>query len=388
MAMKIKEIHDLPLRKLFEQLREAGFVLGIDEYELLLKSLMAGFGLFDRKALARLCKILWVKSIEEGQIFDDYFNQFIDEEPVKSLVTVEESQPEKRQEVTISEPLNREREPVQELRQNTPMPQSPLPTPVVENQPKIEEVKEQAETVVEPKSFGVQIQDEVQAFKTQQHHRIRFLLQSDYLPITARQMKQTWRIFRRPIREGPPVELDVERTIKQVAQQGFLLNPALVPARVNRSQLVLLLDVDGSMVAFHSLGNRIKETAIRGGRLGRSQVYYFHNCPIEHVYGDRSFINAVTFESLLSQLSPRHSGLLIFSDAGAARGGYSPERLEWTEIFLRAFQERLRYQVWVNPVPQERWWGTTAEEIGKLIPMVECDRAGLQQAVKVLRGKR
>lgn len=387
--MKIKEIHDLPLRELFEQLRDAGFVLGVDEYELLLKSLMAGFGLPDRKALARLCKMLWVKSVEECLIFDEYFQKFIDEEPVQSLVTFEEPEPEKREEVTVSKPLHQERESVQELPKDGPIPESSVPTPVVDTQPKDEEA--QVETVEEPEFFAdktLQIGDEVQVFKAQQHHRIRFLLQSDYLPITARQMKQTWRTLRRPMREGPPVELDVEGTIKKVSREKFLLNPVLVPARVNRSQLVLLLDVDGSMVAFHSLGNRVKETAIRGGRLGRSQVYYFHNCPIEHVYGDRPFINAIPFESLLSQLSPRHSGLLIFSDAGAARGGYSQERLEWTDIFLRAFQERLRYQVWVNPVPQERWQGTTAEEIGKLIPMVECGRSGLQQAVKVLRGKR
>jgi uncharacterized protein with von Willebrand factor type A (vWA) domain len=91
-------------------------------------------------------------------------------------------------------------------------------------------------------------------------------------------------------------------------------------------------------------------------------------------------------EERLSGLSPNRACVLIFSDAGAARGGYSENRLELTERFLQQCQQRLCYLVWVNPVPKERWGMTTAGEIAKLIPMFECDRLGLQNAVKVLRG--
>ena len=59
------KINDLPLRELFDKLRQAGFVLGIEEYELLLKALMKGFGLPDEAALKRLCKTLWVKSVQK-----------------------------------------------------------------------------------------------------------------------------------------------------------------------------------------------------------------------------------------------------------------------------------------------------------------------------------
>ncbi|WP_199247722.1 hypothetical protein [[Phormidium] sp. ETS-05] len=57
-----------------------------------------------------------------------------------------------------------------------------------------------------------------------------------------------------------------------------------------------------------------------------------------------------------------------------------------TEKFIRQFQQRLRYMAWLNPVPQERWGKTTAGQIANLIPMFECDRLGLKNAIKVLRG--
>ncbi|MGL4502090.1 MAG: CoxE, partial [Planktothrix sp.] len=174
--------------------------------------------------------------------------------------------------------------------------------------------------------------------------------------------------------------------IENIIRDGFFLDPVLVPQRLNRVELVLLLDVDGSMVAFHSLGDRIKETAMRGGRLGSSRVYYFHNCPVDYVYGTAGYSQVVRVEEMLSGLSPNRACLMIFSDAGAARGGYSEDRLELTQRFLQQCQQRLRYLVWVNPVPRERWEMTTAGEIAKLIPMFECDRIGLQNAVKVLRG--
>ncbi|MEG3864115.1 hypothetical protein QT974_34105, partial [Microcoleus sp. herbarium12] len=42
-----------------------------------------------------------------------------------------------------------------------------------------------------------------------------------------------------------PVELDVEATVNQIGRQGILLSLVLVPRRVNRSQLLLLIDCGG-----------------------------------------------------------------------------------------------------------------------------------------------
>lgn len=385
------KINDLPLLNLFERLRQAGLVLGLDEYQLLLKSLMAGFGLADEQALARLCKTLWVKSPEERQIFDYYFSQIMSQPIVGETVTLEQSTPTKSEEIHSPSPPPK---PIISPSSDKPPSPSSLPQPdeqpIIPSSPVISSETDDVPDMIP--EMVLEIKDEVQIAKNQaiQHIDVdtnhHFLLFSDYLPVTAREMKQTWRYLRRPVREGIPVELDLEATVKQINQEGFFINPVLVPRRVNRVELILLLDVDGSMVAFHSLGDRIQETAIRGGRLGRSQVYYFHNCPVDYLYSNPALLEASTFDQVLNLLSPAHACVLIFSDAGAARGGYSENRIELTEKFLRKFQQKLRYIAWLNPVPQERWQKTTAEEIAKLVPMFDCDRRGLQNAVQVLRG--
>ncbi|MHC5929198.1 hypothetical protein [Nostoc sp.] len=39
------EVNDLPLLELFTKLREAGLPLGIEEYQLVLQAMQAGFGI-------------------------------------------------------------------------------------------------------------------------------------------------------------------------------------------------------------------------------------------------------------------------------------------------------------------------------------------------------
>ena len=112
------------------------------------------------------------------------------------------------------------------------------------------------------------------------------------------------------------------------------------------------------MVPFHALSHRLAETAVRGGRLGKAGIYYFRNCPMDYLYHDPNHQEAEVISDMLARL-PERTVVLIFSDAGAARGGYSEERIEITEKFLRHLKQRVRYIAWLNPMPQKRWLGTT-----------------------------
>jgi uncharacterized protein with von Willebrand factor type A (vWA) domain len=79
--------------------------------------------------------------------------------------------------------------------------------------------------------------------------------------------------------------------------------------------------------------------------------------------------------------------VLIFSDAGAARGGLNFKRVSLTIAFLRRLKQHVRYVTWVNPMPKTRWAGTTAGEIARYVPMFEGTRQGLDQSIDVLRGR-
>ncbi len=214
----------------------------------------------------------------------------------------------------------------------------------------------------------------------------RFLMKHESFPITHRQLKQSWRYLRRLVRSGTPTELDIQATVKQISRQGFLLNPVFIPRRVNRTQLLLLLDHDGSMVPFHRLSHRLAETSLQAGRLSKASIYYFHNCPLEYLYQDPHHQKAELISHILPRLEPKWTVALIFSDAGALRGGLSPKRIKLTAAFLERLRQQVRYLVWLNPMPSERWLGTSAGEIARLVPMFAVSRQGFQQAIDVLRG--
>ncbi|MEH2070787.1 MAG: hypothetical protein V7K47_21940 [Nostoc sp.] len=455
------EVNDLPLLELFTKLREAGLPLGIEEYQLVLQAMQAGFGINDQAALKRLCRTLWVKSAEELRLFEYHFEQLISinnilptsEKVVRysgqhqlSLITrylilgfvgvgivlgvglTLKQRTQTAQQTQTVQPT------AQPTVQPTVQPTArPTAQPKDTNQPDLifwslllvinlsagsgyiffrwifkrrfeQRINRNASLAKAtpssvaspiPTKLTQTIKDEVQVAQvvlqaTSTSEEIlynRFILSAGYLPVTERQMKQIWRYLRRPVREGQRTELDVETTVKQIGHQGILLEPVLLPRRVNRAELLLLIDHDGSMVPFHDMSYRLARTSWRGGRLGRSGIYYFHNCPTEYLYHDRNYQEAELVSDIITHSCSNRTAVLIYSDAGAARGGYSEERYELTKKFLAQLKQKVRHIAWLNPMPKKRWLGTTSGEIARLVPMFEVNRRGLQDAVNVLRGR-
>ncbi|NMG07711.1 hypothetical protein [Brasilonema sp. UFV-L1] len=441
--------YELPLQELFTRLREAGLPLGIDEYQLVLRSMQAGFGMSDKGALKRLCQTLWVKSAEEKRLFEYQFEQVMSSEAV--LPTLKPLAHQRKiswmtryvslgilgvgivlsvglifKQLTQTKNLNStaplaataEPTPTQTPNINRNLPDWILWTlllvmglgagyPIVLSVAKSIAKQRINQSTSLPKSISTTaysvlpskltqtIKDEVQVAQavlqsTSKNEEIlesRFILTTEYFPVTERQMKQIWRYLRRPVREGQPTELDMEATVNQIGRQGILLAPVLVPRRVNQADLLLLIDQDGSMVPFHTLSRRLAETALRGGRLGKAGIYYFHNCPIEYLYHDPNHLQAELVSHVVTNVCSERTAVLILSDAGAARGGNSEERYKLTQEFLDKLKQQVRYIAWLNPMPKKRWNQTTAGRIARVVPMFEVSRPGLQDAIAVLCGR-
>lgn len=335
----------LPLLDVFRRLQEAGLPLGAGEYMLVLRALEEGFGLPDRAALRRLCRLLWAKTPEEARL--------------------------------VGECLDGALGP-------TPEGAAPDGTGAGGAPGAAEGGGAAAAPVVGEAAVGQALRQGVAADDDVPYGLP--MTADDYLPLGRRQMKQAWRHLRRPIRRGPPVELDVDETIRRHERQGGLFLPVLRPRRTNLVQLTLLIDQEGSMVPFYPLTRRLCETA-SGGRLGGLRLYYFHNSPLEHLYTDSALVAAEPLGDVLGKAGARHAGVLIFSDAGAARGRLCPERVDATAAFLSACQQRVRQLAWLNPVPRRRWHGTSAAVISQFVPMFEISRRGFDDAVGALRGR-
>ncbi|MDJ0696077.1 hypothetical protein [Mastigocoleus sp. MO_188.B34] len=482
--------NELPLQELFTRLREAGLPLGIDEYQLVLHSLQAGFGIADKAALKHLCQTLWSKSAEEKAILEYHFEQVIRSEAVisskdtnsntivptpeinsntviptsrkksKTVFPTSEKLPKKPWQPQIyqiarylimgivgvgivlvvrfflvtpnqiqtptqtSKPKQNEPETnliiwsfftvialdrgyvlfrwlAKRKAEHTPStPDSSLASEImtqesVENNTFITGATPNLSTSAPPSKLTQTREDEVQVVKPVMQATSKrdqtlgniSVLNREFFPLTQRQMKQVWRYLRRPVREGKPTELDVEATIDQIGQQGLLLDIILVPPRVNRAELMILIDQDGSMVPFHTLSRKLTETALGDGRLRKTGIYYFHNSPVEYLYRDRHHQQGELVTDTLTNRCSKQTAVLIFSDGGAARGGSNEERYKLTQEFLTQLQQRVLHIAWLNPIPKERWFGTTAAKIARLVPMFEVSRPSLQDAISVLRGR-
>lgn len=214
-----------------------------------------------------------------------------------------------------------------------------------------------------------------------------YLIDTSTLPVTYRQIKQSLRYLRNFVREGVPTDLDLDQTIEQIGKNGFLLNPVLQPRPVNKTEFLLLIDQDGSMVPFHHVSQALVNAASRGGRFKQIKVYYFHNCPGDYLYNDPYRLKPNFIEDCLVEFANRRIVCLIFSDAGAARGQFTSKRRRETKFFLKELKQSVNRIAWINPVPRERWENTTAEDIAELIPMYEFSRKEIYLAIETLRGR-
>lgn len=386
------------LWELFQQLRRRGFPLGIDDYNDLRRSVCLGYGIDSRQSLSELCCALWAKSQDDQKIIlallqKIYENNNIVDWIVKTS-TGQKLEAAKTQ--ILQEQENAQRESRSEETKEDKQSIEPL-----EGQPIVELRRGLAEITL---------------------HGVKDLPQSHFVfvpqyPLNYRQVVQAWRRLRRPIRRGPPVDLDIQATIRRLVETGIATGTVLVPRRVNAARLLILEDRHGSMNPFHTFVSSISEAIISTANFEIVKRYYFHDVPIQgtdtsvlgelqnqlfpkldsilgeippidkgDLYEDADLYHPIPIPKVLKQYEPGFA-IVIIGDAGAARRNRDVQRLLNTVSFLKVLYHYTRNLVWLNPLPSEKWAGTLAEQISRHIPMLPMDVYGSHRAVNILRGQ-
>lgn len=368
---------------LFQRLRRRGFAIGPTDYEALRQALQAGFGWSSREVLRDLCNSLWAKSCREQETLTALFEQLAPD-PDDWHYSLE----------TDEFPDQEDKQP--------PLPDLPEAEPKAPNQ--VSPKTESRGGLPAISLTDVKVSERPFVFVPQ-------------FPLTYREVAQTWRRLRRPVRTGAPVELDIEGTIARRSRLGVATTVVLQSRRRNMARLLLLVDRQGSMDPFHRFCDEVCTAIQQAGRLEETALYYFHNVPAEGA--DEQVLEALagqlfpTLDPVLSQIQPLAEGCLysdptllspepltdvlesyaagaavvLISDAGAARNRYRISRLLDTIAFMKALRSYTSHYVWLNPLPKRYWHNNTAAHIARHIPMFPLDRTGIQQAVNVLRGQ-
>ena len=343
-----------PLLDLFLRLRKAGLPVNIDDYLQILDAFQQGFGLKDKTTLKRLCYALWIRSDDERRLFDYHFDQIMT--PVIRSQLPDKPSPQTKGVASR----------IREL--STDEGQDASTTTLEEIEKKVVQAIQTPELEHETSSTKYDFSDE-------------------YFPLTRQQMKQSWRYLRRLVRTGHPIELDIEATVQEVGRTGVFLEPVLTARPRHMARLLLLIDHGGSMVPFHMLSQRLVKTLLSEGASDEVDTYYFRNYPIEYLYCDIADQEYKSVEEVLADSNALWTGVLVFSDAGAARGSFSSDRIDETGSFIKLFTQSFRHMAWLNPVPREHWSGSTASIVKRSVPMFDLDNHGLDAAIDVLCGR-
>lgn len=344
--------------------------LGVTEYLALLHALEAGFGTGSRGELVELCQMLWAKSPREQRQVADALEVFLPERLGE----------EELERLWAHDPAVSPTEPASSAAPGPAAPpRSPAAPPPAEGG--------RGETLAGPAVGTVEVGmgKLPDAPPPGVALGLRFDLEG-VLPVTHRQMSRAWRFFRRMGRRGVAVEVDAEATVRRLYEDGVLVEPVLVPRRTNQARALILEDAGGSMVPFRYATAALMEAARHAG-LARVEVRYFHDVPVDVVFRDPALLEPVRLDDALAHYTD--AGVLVYSDGGAARGGRDEMRVKRTVRLVEALRRCTPTVAWLNPVPRERWAGTTAGDIRDRcrIPMFPFDREGVQGAVDELRGR-
>lgn len=212
------------------------------------------------------------------------------------------------------------------------------------------------------------------------------------IQLDVRRIDVALRLLRDLGRDGAAEELDLEGTVGATAKNAGDLELVMHAPRRNRTKVVLLMDVGGSMDPHAELVSRLFTAASRSGRFARLRSYYFHNCVYAAVYEDAHFRKPVPVADLLAK-TDREEKLVLVGDAAMhpaellqAGGSYWYDQstrktgLEWMKLVA----EHFRHRAWLNPDPETYWSQTTVKILRGSYPMFPLTLDGLQGAVRHL----
>ncbi len=215
----------------------------------------------------------------------------------------------------------------------------------------------------------------------------------DRIELGIRNFKVALRRLRRFAREGAALELDLDDTIRSTARNAGHLDIKLIAERHNNVKVLMLLDVGGSMD--DHIGRVEELFSAARSEFRNFEVYYFHNCPYEHLWQSNRRRQMERFDTwdILRKFNADWR-LIFVGDAsmspyellqpGGAVEHYNKEAgAQWLQRMVSTWPKA----IWLNPEPQASW---PYRQSIALIRNIMQDRmfpvtvAGLEQAMRLL----
>ncbi len=212
--------------------------------------------------------------------------------------------------------------------------------------------------------------------------------------LDTRQFKTALKRLRKLDRVGQETELNMEKTIDSTCKNAGDIDLVFEAPHKNQSELLLLMDVGGSMDPYAHLMESLFSAAHASTHFKAFQHFYFHNCIYQKLFTNMQQNQSIPLEEVFRKY--RHSfHVIIIGDACmnpyelfAPNGSidYWEAHQKPGIEYLRLLKEHYRSVVWLNPESEDYWeHHPTIRAISHLISMYPLSIQGLTNAVDDLR---
>jgi uncharacterized protein with von Willebrand factor type A (vWA) domain len=176
----------------------------------------------------------------------------------------------------------------------------------------------------------------------------------------TRNIKIALRRLRKFARTGAPDELDLDTTIRETANKGYL-DVQMRPERRNAVKVLLFFDIGGSMDWHIQMVEELFSAAKT--EFKHMEHFYFHNCLYEGVWKEnrRRFSDRTPTWDVLHTY-PHDYKVVFVGDASMspyeiAMPGGSVEHMneEPGQVWMERVTRTYPHAVWLNPVPEKHW---------------------------------
>lgn len=367
-----KAYPDVLFYEFFVALREKGLDLGINQYDWFLQVFLQS-KLQTEDQLLNLFKTVWLTRLSFQGEFEQLFDLYFRKTPDKFLLTTQVQEPKptedtsstksdtgKQSDNTSQQPKDNPQENKENAQNSQFSTQAAAPEPDVE--------------------MWLSIDTGVSEGKTPVHQVAGSLMKTEYifndakhLPFAVRKTGQTLRKIHTRIIYETTNRLHFQAIIKQRVQDGFVHQLVYEKQKRGVQEIIWISDHSSTNLPYEPWNNALRKIVADCPSVEKVHQYFYHLYPSPAQTSDdfkffenRAQTTAILLSDMLRKCT-KHTIVIIFSDAGAARQRFDAEQLQILFALTNAIRNKTKRFVWLNPV--QRLSGTTAGYLSLMIPM-------------------
>lgn len=221
----------------------------------------------------------------------------------------------------------------------------------------------------------------------------RFANYRDDRILDVRQFSVALKKLRRLDRVGVEEEFSLDKSVAETCRNAGEIELVFEPSRKNQTELILIMDVGGSMDPYIELTEALFSAAHAARHFKSFKHYYFHNCIYSKLFTDIARREWVPTADLFKKFTRENKVIYVgdacmspyelFSPGGAIDYWETDTStgLDW----LRRLKNYFTHSVWLNPEAESFWDHPTIAGIGKVFSMHPLTVDGIAQAIDQLK---